>query len=240
MLNIQDAQNCAQHFKDNFIDKYYIITTSSGNELVLKAEEKQFPHLIGITRQSYVKHHLTAKAVYDELLSSNPVLPSSIIGKKIKKLSKKGIKIKNFQQMNNSLLRDRNTLCIAYNEVLSILKLSNIDYLFSNYKTGFSSGWVLDSNDNYCKPVSWIDESNSDKVGKEKYYLNQTFELVEKIEVYDSVTNKLLASYFCDRSILDYLRLLLIMKRNKMTLKVRQLNQLIKFLSSIGFIKVVN
>lgn len=101
-LHITDARNCAIHYKAEFIDKYYKVTTTSNSVFILKSQEKQFPHLIGIEKSHYQRSSMRASDVYDELLKVSPHLPRTVLSRNINESSKKGKKIKNFTMLKDS------------------------------------------------------------------------------------------------------------------------------------------
>ena len=204
MLSILDARNCAIHYKTEFIDKYYIVVTNTNKRIVLKAEPKQFPHLIGIRKRDYVSNRMTGEDVYNLLINPHSSVPATIIPNSIAESSKRGRKIKNFTKLDNMLFKSSSTLCIVYNPVLNNLKLNNVTYLFSDYLNGFSSGWIYNAITNNCQPTTWIDESEGKPKAKQKYYQKQNVELVKSIETYDS-TGKLLENYIVKRKFHHYL-----------------------------------
>lgn len=221
-LHITDARNCAIHYKAEFIDKYYKVTTTSNSFFILKSQEKQFPHLIGIEKSHYQRSSMRASDVYDELLKVSPHLPRTVLSRNINESSKKGKKIKNFTMLKDSFFSDSNTLCVFYNELLSTSRLSHVNYLFSNYKSGYSSGWIYDTDSDCCRPVTWIDESTGTQTDKEKYYGSQTLDLIAQIEIFDSSTDNLIDTYVCKRTIKDYIHLIGVLNRNNMILKIKK------------------
>lgn len=214
MLTILDARNCANHYKTEFIDKYYVVITNTNKRIVLKAEAKQFPHLIGIKRRDYISNRMTGEDVYNLLLNPHSSIPTKIISNSISESSKKGRKIRNFNNFNNILFKSSSTLCIIYNPLLNNLKLDNVSYLFSDYKSGFSSGWIYNPNTNSCQPTTWIDESDGKWESKQKYYSKQNVELVKSIETYDS-NGTLLESFVIKRKFYHYLLIRFICLINK-------------------------
>lgn len=237
MLHISDAHNCAIYYKREFVDKYYKVTTMTNMIFLLKAEGKQFPHLIGIKKTNYQRNRMTANDVYQEMLLSTPTLPPDVIRNNINESSKKGKKIKNFLNFEESFFENMNTICVFYNESLSTTKLSHVDYLFSNYLEGYSSGWIYDVMDGCCRPVTWIDESNGTQTDKEKYYQYQVVDLIDKVEIFDTYSNELLDTFKCKRTIKEYLDLFDILTRNHMTLKIKKNMYLIRLLKLIKVIK---
>ena len=52
-MNIVDIQKCAKYYKNEYLEKFYIVTTFNGNSFILVAEKSNFPHLMGIKNMIY-------------------------------------------------------------------------------------------------------------------------------------------------------------------------------------------
>lgn len=220
MLSIENAKECAKHFKMNFIERTYIIHTLNNREIVLKSEPKQFPHLIGINKSNYTKYGYKGKDIFRLLISKDGYLPKNIIPNRIDIKSKKGRKILNFINMNSDLFSSPYTLCIIYNPEKNHYKLNNVNYLFTNFKSGFSSGWIYNKSKKSCESTSWIDESNGNWKQKQKYYNAQTIELIDSVEIYD-LNNKLLKFQRVNRKFYHYLliKLICVINKNKLVIQ---------------------
>lgn len=238
MLGISDAMRCASLYKREFIDKYYIITTNAGRTLKLVGKDRHFCHLIGIDKRECQLNHKSTTYYFNQLLTETPIIPNNVLPSNIRENSKKGRKMKNFDKLCDKLFKDAKTLCILYNSSLSSSHLNNVDYLFSNFVSGYSSGWKMDANTGEVVPITWIDESSGTLVDKEKYYNNQAIELIKLVEVYDSNRNLKIKKIKCKRNIIDYIKIFRTMKRNNMVLKISNKAKFLKFLGRLKIIKI--
>lgn len=238
MLNLNDIKRCAAYFQNEFIDKVYEIETECGVIITIKSEGKQFPHLVGLKRSDYLRYgYHSAQNLFNDIL--NPSFTSfnaRLIPPNIRESSLKGKKIKNFEQMH-ILLTNINDLCINYNSSASSSRLDHVDYLFSNYLSGFSLGCIFEPSNNSFVLSTWIDESSSSQSQKEKYYPSQTTDLIKRVSVYN-LHGTLLEEKVAKRKFKDYLRILSIVQRNNMTLRLPSNgNLLIKLICKLPFCK---
>lgn len=232
-LGITDVQNCANFFQKEYIDKIYKIETLNQNTFWLSSEKSNFPHLIGIKRNTFQRIYSKAEDLFDDIIKGNTI-DRRIIPTSIQPSSLKGKKILNF---NKSILlfKSPETLCIQYNPSKNTLKLNNVTILLSNFQNGYSMGWTFNRIDNilnvehahvFC-PSSWIDESGGTLQDKEKYYNTQESELLKKITIYDkygTIIETIIPKYTISR----IKSILLVLERNNINLL--QKDKLIKFL----------
>lgn len=52
-MNITDIQSCADFFRDNYLNTFYLVITYNGNSFILIGEKSNFPHLMGIQNRTY-------------------------------------------------------------------------------------------------------------------------------------------------------------------------------------------
>lgn len=196
-MNLTDIQKCANFYKNNFIEQFYIITTYSESSFILVAEKKNFPHLMGIPKRKYISNgYGNAKKLYDDILNgvtvSRRIIPIDIVPN-----SKIYNKALNFEKAANVLLDNKCPVIIDYDPTKSTSKLDNVDKLIIDV----TDGYMLGCKDNtqiviteeiklkkFCIS-SWMDENGHDVIQKEKYMPKQDVELVHTILAFDTSSN---------------------------------------------------
>ena len=192
-MDIRNIQECANYFKDTYIESFYLIVTYNGNGFILVAEKENFPHLMGISQQTYRSNgYGNPKKLYKDILEGVNI-NRRIIPHSIATTSKMYRKILNFTHNNEVLLENKCPIILRYNSTLSNLRLNNVDLLISDLNKGYMLGWIFNTQipinasikiSKYCIS-SWIDESGGTISGKEKYMPNQDIELIRSVLVFD-------------------------------------------------------
>lgn len=192
-MDINDIYKCAKYYKDNYLDTYYIIVTYNGRSFILIGEQRNFPHLMGIDRNTYRSNgYRNPASLYNDILNNQSINPK-IIPKRISPGSKMYKKVLNFQHSADVFLKNKGPLAIRYNHSNSTSKLSNVDILITDISSGYMLGWVLNTTVQINSQISinkhcistWIDESNN--VNKrEKYMPNQDVELLRHVLIFDN------------------------------------------------------
>lgn len=52
-MDINDIRCCAYYYQKNYLETFYIISTYHGKSFILIGEKENFPHLVGIAKQTY-------------------------------------------------------------------------------------------------------------------------------------------------------------------------------------------
>lgn len=231
-MNIQDVRKCAQYFKDNYVECFYIVTTYNDNSFILVGEKNNFPHLMGIKRNVYTSNgYARGKKLYDDIMNNVPI-SRRIIPNRIANGSKMYKKVLNFCSSTDVLWHNRGPLAINYNSNLSTKKLNNVSILLVDLGSGYMSGWqenkvvVISEEVNlkkYCFS-SWIDELNGSTRQKEKYMPNQDIEFIRSVLQFDNrseLKNQKQYKYSRDKKI-DILRSI---ERNQSNLLINNRNE---------------
>lgn len=185
-MNISHIQSCADFFVENYLKTFYLVITYNGNSFILIGERSNFPHLMGIQKNTYRSNgYNRPQHLFHDIINRNPV-STSIIPHNITSTSKMYKKALNFKKSTDIFWKNSGPLTINYNPSLSNRKLNNVDVLLSDINTGYMLGWVSNNKisvnaninlEKYCI-CTWIDESNGTQKGKEKYMPGQDVELI--------------------------------------------------------------
>lgn len=52
-MNILNIQECADFFRKSYLKTFYLVTTYNGKSFILVGEKGNFPHLMGIQKNTY-------------------------------------------------------------------------------------------------------------------------------------------------------------------------------------------
>ena len=52
-MNILNIQECADFFRKYYLKTFYLVTTYNGKSFILVGEKGNFPHLMGIQKNTY-------------------------------------------------------------------------------------------------------------------------------------------------------------------------------------------
>jgi hypothetical protein len=192
-MNITDIRDCAEYFQEKYLETYYILTTYSGNCFILVGNKNNFAHLMGIEKNTYVSNgYSNANKLFNDIINGVSV-NTNIIPNNISRTSKMYKKCLNFCKSNSLFWRNSGPISINYNPANSSRHLNNVSILISDMQTGYTMGWVEDSDINinsesklkkYCI-ATWIDESGNSTAQKEKYMPNQDIDLLKSIIALD-------------------------------------------------------
>ena len=194
-MDITDIRNCAEYYKRTYLEKYYILTTYSGKCFLLAGNKSNFPHLMGISKNTYRSHgYATAIGLFDDIINGQTI-NTRIVPNRISPTSKMYVKCLNFCQSDSLFWANNGPISINYNPANSSTHLNNVSILISDMQSGYSMGWIEDSNNiisvnsesqlkKYCI-ATWIDESGNATRQKEKYMPNQDIDLLKSIIALD-------------------------------------------------------
>lgn len=192
-MNRTDIDLCAQYYQENYLKTFYLVITYNGKSFILIGERANFPHLMGIPKNTYRSNgYARPQYLFDDIIHRRPV-STAIIPNNIATTSKMYKKVLNFTKSADIFWLNSGPLTVNYNPVSSSTKLNNVDALLTDIQTGYMLGWVSNSsvpaNENiniekYCI-CTWIDESNGSTQGKEKYMPNQDVELIRFVFSFD-------------------------------------------------------
>ena len=192
-MNITDIRNCANYFQEKYLETYYILTTYSGNCFILVGNKNNFAHLMGIEKNTYVSNgYSNANKLFNDIVNG-VTINTNIIPNNISRTSKMYKKCLNFCQSNSLFWRNGGPIAINYNPANSSRHLNNVSILISDMQTGYTMGWIEDSDisinsesklKKYCI-ATWIDESGNSITQKEKYMPNQDIDLLKAIIALD-------------------------------------------------------
>ena len=192
-MNITDIRNCAEYFKQTYLEKYYILTTYSGKCFILVGSKNNFAHLMGIKKQTYISNgYSTANKLFNDIISGATITPR-IIPNRISQTSKMYKKCLNFCRSDSLFWTNMGPISINYDPANSSNHLDHVSILISDTQTGYTMGWVDDSDivinsesklKKYCI-ATWIDESGNSTTQKEKYMPNQNIDLLKSILALD-------------------------------------------------------
>lgn len=192
-----DVRKCAHYFHDEFIMKYYVLTTYNNDTFILVSNTSNFAHLVGIKRNDIRScGYRNSTLLYEDIISGKKV-PSNLIPNNINPLSKMGKKLSNFQQLGQLL--NQKSVSIMFDPLLSSTRLNKVDILISDYVSGMSMGWVFDKciymtdsiSMNIYNPSSVINEVGQPLMDREKYYANQKVQILKSIEIHNKNHNTL-------------------------------------------------
>ncbi len=192
-MNITDVQKCADFFQENYLKTFYLVITYNGKSFSLIGEEGNFPHLMGIAKNTYRSNgYNRPQYLYRDIIGRNPIR-TQIVPNNIAITSKMYKKVLNFTKSTDIFWKNSGPLTINYNPVLSNTQLNNVDVLLTDIKTGYMLGWVsnnkiaINANINMEKfcICTWIDESAGTQQSKEKYMPGQDVELIRYVFALD-------------------------------------------------------
>ena len=185
-MNITDIQSCADFFRDNYLNTFYLVITYNGNSFILIGEKSNFPHLMGIQNRTYRSNgYNRPQYLFNDIIARNPI-STAIIPHNISTTSKMYKKALNFTKSTDIFWKNSGPLTINYNPALSSTKLNNVDVLLADINTGYMLGWVSNNKiavnaninmEKFCI-CTWIDESTGTQQSKEKYMPGQDVELI--------------------------------------------------------------
>ncbi|WP_238902301.1 MULTISPECIES: PBECR4 domain-containing protein [unclassified Clostridium] len=209
-MDITDIQKCADFYKTEYMEKFYIITTFCGNGFVLVAEKRNFPHLMGIKNQVYKSNgYKNPSKLYDDIISGVRV-SNRIISNTISTTSKMYKKALNFNKSTDIFWHNTGPLAVNYNETLSTTKLNNVSLLLVDISSGYMTGWIENTDillnsesklKKYCF-CTWIDETGGSQSQKEKYMPSQSIEIIKNVLAFDKnskLVNQKTYSYSSDQ-----------------------------------------
>lgn len=194
-MDITDIRKCAEHFKEKYLETYYILTTYSGKCFVLVGNKSNFPHLMGISKNTYRSNgYATANRLFDDVINGVTV-STRIIPNNISQTSKMYRKCLNFCLSDSLFWTNQGPISINYDPANSSTHLNNVAILISDTQSGYTMGWVEDNNNiinvnsesklkKYCI-ATWIDESGNNSAQKEKYMPRQDIDLLKTIIALD-------------------------------------------------------
>lgn len=192
-MNILNIQECADFFRKYYLKTFYLVTTYNGKSFILVGEKGNFPHLMGIQKNTYRSNgYNKPQFLFNDIISKKAINPA-IIPHNISNKSKMYKKVLNFTKSSNLFWKNAGPLTVNYNPTLSNTKLSNVDILLTDINTGYMLGWVSNKKvpinesiriEKYCI-CSWIDESSGTSKKKEKYLPNQNIELIRYVFAFD-------------------------------------------------------
>ncbi len=198
-MDIEEVRNCADYFKKEYLDKFYIVTTYNNKSFILLGEASNFPHLVGISKRKYSSNsYKTGKKLFEDIIGRNPI-NTSIIPNKIQKSSSMYGKVKNFTNSIELIWNNKGPLAINFEPTKSASKLGNVDLLLTDINKGYMLGWVFNkqiqispqiSLKKYCVST-WIDESGGSSKQKHKYMGGQDIDLIRSILVFNSASDLL-------------------------------------------------
>ena len=193
-MNITDIRKCANYFKSEYLEKFYIVTTFSGNSFILIGEKGNFPHLMGISHNTYKSNgYKNPSKLYSDIINgitiTTAIIPNNIVPNSY--MYNKAI---NFEKSTDIIWHNNGPLAINYNSSLSSTRLDNVDILLMDLTIGYMMGWV-DNKDvqisseiklkKYCIS-SWIDESNGNDTRKQKYMPLQDIDLIKSVLAFNN------------------------------------------------------
>lgn len=192
-MNINNIKQCADFFYDNYLKTFYLLITYYGKSYILIGEKANFPHLMGIQKNTYRSNgYAHPKYLFNDIIRNKPV-SHSIIPNNISTTSKMYKKALNFTKSTDIFWKNTGPVTINYNPSLSQTNLNHVNILITDIKRGYMLGWVYNSNvpvnatiniKKYCI-CTWIDESASTTPHKEKYMPTQNIELIRYIFAFD-------------------------------------------------------
>lgn len=193
-MNITDIQLCADHFYNEYLRTFYLITTYNNKSFILIGEKSNFPHLMGIGKATYRSHGYARPAhLFNAIISrqniARPIIPPSI--SPTSKMYKKAI---HFTDNSSIFWNNTYPIVIYFDASRSASMLNNVDIILSDMDSGYMLGWVSNkkvpiseniSIEKYCI-CTWIDEHGSSLTRKERYLPSQNVELIRYVFSFDS------------------------------------------------------
>jgi hypothetical protein len=188
-MNILDIRKCANFFRVEYLEKFYIVTTYGGNSFILIGEKSNFPHLMGISKNTYKSNGYKNPAkLYTDIIN-DIAITKAIIPNNIAPNSYIYNKAINFDKSTDIFWHNEGPLAVNYNSSLSSTRLDNVDILLMDLKIGYMMGWVQNKDvqissviklKKYCIS-SWIDESNGKDAKKQKYMPSQDIDIIKSV-----------------------------------------------------------
>lgn len=193
-MNITDVQSCADYFKEHYLETFYLITTYDLNSFILIGEPGNFPHIVGIERNTYRSNgYARAQNLFQDIINRCSI-STRIIPNNISPTSKMYKKVLNFNKSTDIFWKNSGPLAISYDPTRSNTRLNNVDVLLTDLNAGYMLGWVYNDsvsvNGNvsikkYCI-CTWIDESTGTTTSREKYMPSQNIELIRDVMAFDT------------------------------------------------------
>ena len=68
-MNITDIQQCADFYQINYIETFYFVITYSKKSFILIGEKENFPHLMGINKNTYRSNgYRSPRTLYNDII----------------------------------------------------------------------------------------------------------------------------------------------------------------------------
>jgi hypothetical protein len=192
-MDITDIQKCAEFYKTEYLEKFYIVTTFNGNGFILVAEKNNFPHLMGIEYNVYKSNgYSKPNKLYEDIINRIAV-NNRIIPNRIATTSKMHRKVLNFMKSTDIFWNNKGPLAVNYNESLSSSKLGSVSLILVDLDKGYMTGWLENTGvplnaeiklKKYCF-CTWIDENGKAEKQKEKYMPLQDVEIIKSVIAFD-------------------------------------------------------
>lgn len=236
-MDISDIRKCAEHYRDYFINRFYIVTTSNGTCFTLIGEKNNFPHLMGINKNTYTSNgYKKGSKLYQDIIEGKEI-NKNIIKLDIVKNSKTYNKALNFADSKQLFYNPKLPVIIDFDPSKSSLNLGSVNQLVLDLHYGYMIGCV----DNKIVSISeeialkkscistWMDESGKGIQQIGKYMPKQNVQLVHNILAFDK-DSSLVTEYTKNYSESDKVQVLkaielhnanLIISNNKLTKSFR-------------------
>lgn len=141
-MNITNVKSCAEFYQENFLNTFYLVITYYGRSFILIGEKENFPHLMGIQKNTYRSNgYRSPRTLYSDILNEKPI-SRRIIPSQIAPTSKMYKKILNFQKSTDIFWKNSGPLTINFNPSLSNTRINNVDVFMTDIKKGYMLGWV--------------------------------------------------------------------------------------------------
>lgn len=155
-MNITEIQQCADFFRHNYLQTFYLLITYNGKSFILIGEKSNFPHLMGIPKNTYKSHgYNNPRTLFNDIFNRNSIHYQPIFSK---------TKLNNVDVLLTDIMAGY-MLGWVFHTRIPVNKDINIE--------------------KYCI-CTWIDESGGTVQGKEKYMPGQDVELIRYIFSFDS------------------------------------------------------
>lgn len=231
-MNISDIQRCADFYKLNYLETFYIVTTFSGSGFILVAEKFNFPHLMGIEKNKYRSNgYKKPQKLYEDIINRASV-STRIIPNNIAPGSKMYKKVINFMSSTDIFWYNTGPLAINYNASLSSSLLNNVSIILVDIHSGYMTGWLENTDikinsestlKKYCI-CTWIDESTGTEQQKEKYMPLQNIDIIKSVLAFDK-DSKLIKQKTYSYTRAQKKEILLSIERNNSNLLVDSVNE---------------
>ena len=131
-MNITDIQSCADFFRDNYLNTFYLVITYNGNSFILIGEKSNFPHLMGIQNRTYRSNgYNRPQYLFNDIIARNPI-STAIIPNNISTTSKMYKKALNFTKSTDIFWKNSGPLTINYNRSQKMTILESCERNNSN------------------------------------------------------------------------------------------------------------